>query len=341
MGTPRVHLGANWVPLGPKYGSKPQKITMPQNSNFRLPNCHRFFPKSGCYGYGSKSRWRPPRVHLGASGVPLGKKMGPNRNLPCPKMRIFDYPAVIDFSQKMDVTVMAPNHGGDTLGSILVQWDPIGSKKWVKTVKNYHAWKFEFSITPRSSIFHKKWKLRLWRQITVNGVQLGKKKWVKTIKNYYAQKFEFSITPRSSVFRKKWKLRLWRQITVGTPYGPSWGQWGPIGSKNGSKPQKITMPENSNFRLPHCHRFFPKNGCYVTAPNHGGDTIESLLGPMGSHWVQKMGQNRKKLPCPKIRIFDYPAVIGFSQKMEVTVMAPNHGGDPLGFTLWPMGSHWV
>ena len=79
----------------------------------------------------------------------------------------------------------------------------------------------------------------------------------------------------------------------------------------------------------------------VMAPNHGGGTIESILGPMGSHWVQKMGQNRKKLPCPKIRIFDYPAVIGFSQKMEVTVMAPNHGGDPLGSILGPMGSHWV
>ena len=77
------------------------------------------------------------------------------------------------------------------------------------------------------------------------------------------------------------------------------------------------------------------------APNHGGDTIESILGPMGSHWFQKMGQNRKKLPCPKIRIFDYPAVIGFSQKMEVTVKTPNHGGEPLGSILGPMGSLWV
>ena len=79
----------------------------------------------------------------------------------------------------------------------------------------------------------------------------------------------------------------------------------------------------------------------VMAPNYGGDPLGSILGPMGSHWVQKMGQNRKKLPCPKIRIFDYPAVISFSQKMEVTVMAPNHGGDPLGSILGPMGSHWV
>ena len=74
------------------------------------------------------------------------------------------------------------------------------------------------------------------------------------------------------------------------------------------------MPQISNFRLPR---------------------------PMGYHWVQKMGQNRKRLPCPKIRIFDYPAVIVFLQKMEVMVMVPNQGGDPLGSILGPMGSHWV
>ena len=76
------------------------------------------------------------------------------------------------------------------------------------------------------------------------------------------------------------------------------------------------------------------------APNHSGDPQGSILGTMGSHWVHKMGQNRKKLPCPKIRIFDYPANIYFSKKLEVTVMPPNHGGDPLGSILGPMGSHW-
>ena len=157
---------------------------MPQNSNFRLPRGHRFLAKNRIYGYGAKSRWGPSRVHLGANGVPLGKKNGSNRKkLPCPKIRIFDYPAVISFSHKMEVTVMAPNHGMDRLGSI--------------------------------------------------------------------------------------------------------------------------------------------------------------LAPVGSHWVQKMGQNRKKLPCPQIRIFDYPAVIDFSQTMEVTVMAPNHGGDTIKSILGPMESHWV
>ena len=87
--------------------------------------------------------------------------------------------------------------------------------------------------------------------------------------------------------------------------------------------------------------FLQKMEVTLMAPNHGGATIESILGPMGSHWVQKMGPNRKKLPCPKIRFFDYPAVIVFSQKMEFTVMVPNHGGDALGSILGPMGSHWV
>ena len=82
---------------------------MPQISNFRLPRLHRFFTKNGSYGYGAELRWGLPRVHLGANGVPLGpKKMGQNRKkLPWPKIWIFDYSAVIDFSQKMEVTVMA------------------------------------------------------------------------------------------------------------------------------------------------------------------------------------------------------------------------------------------
>ena len=295
-GPPRVHLVDNGVALGPKNGSKPQKITMPQKSNFRLPHAHRFIAKNGIYGYDAKSRWGSRGVYLGANGVPLGPK-----------------------------------------------------------------------------------------------------KWVKTIQNYHAPKFKFSTTQRSSIFPKKWKLRLWCQIMVGTHWVQSWGQWGPIGLKNGSKPSKITMPKNLHFQLPRGHRFFVKNGIYgygaksrwgphrvhlgangvplgkkmgqnrrkllcakirifdypavidflwktevtVMATNHGGDPIGSILGPMGSHWVQKMGQNRKKLPCPKMRIFDYPAVIEFLQKMEVTVMAPSHGGDPLGSILGPMGSPWV
>ena len=72
---------------------------MPQNSNFRLPRGHRFFTKNGSYGYGAKSRWGTPRVHLGVKmGSHWVKKMGQNcKKLPCPKFRIFNFPAVIDF----------------------------------------------------------------------------------------------------------------------------------------------------------------------------------------------------------------------------------------------------
>ena len=181
---------------------------------------------------------------------------------------------------------MAPNHGGDTIESILGPMGPIGSKKWVKTVKNYHA-----------------------------------------------PKFEFSITPRSSVFRQKWNLRLWCQITVGTR--PHWVR------KMCQNRKKLPCPKIRIFDYPAVIDFLQKMEVTVMAPNHGGDTRDSILGPMGCHSVQKIGQNRKKLPCPKIRIFDWDRHIDFSQKMEVTVMAPNHGGEPLGSILGPVGSHLV
>ena len=140
---------------------------MTQNLNFRLLGGHWFFAKYGSYGYGANYGGDPIGSILGPMGSHWVQKMGQNRKkLPCPKIRIFDYPSFIDFSQKMEVTVMAPNHGWDPLGSIL---GPMGShwvKKWVKAIKKYHAPNFEFWTTPRSSIFHKKWKLRLWRQIT-------------------------------------------------------------------------------------------------------------------------------------------------------------------------------
>ena len=177
---------------------------------------------------------------LGPMGSHWIQKMGQNRKkLPCPKIWIFDYPAVIGFSQKMEVTVMAPNHGGDPLGSIL---GPMGSHRVIKMGQN----------------------------------------------------------------RKK-----------------------------------LPCPKSRIFDYPAVIAFFAKMEVTVMVPNHGGDPLGSILGPVGSHWVQKMGQNRKKLPCPKIRIFHYFAVIDFSQKMEFMVMAPNHGGDTLGSILGPMGSHWV
>ena len=134
-------------------------------------------------------------------------------------------------------------------------------------------------------------------------------------------------------FEAKWR---W-----GHPRGHLGANRVPLGPKNGSKRRKLPCSKIRIFDYPAVIDFSKKMEVSVIAPNHSGDPLGSILGPMGSHWVKKMGQNRKKLPCPKIRIFDYRAVIDFSQKMEVTVMAPNHGGDPLGSILGPMGSHWV
>ena len=213
---------------------------MPPNLNFRLPRSHRFFAKNGIYGYAANWRWGPPRVNLGANGVPLGPKKGQNRKkLPWPKIRIFDYPAVIDFSQKMEVTVIAPNHVGDPLGSIL---GPMGSH-WVQ--------------------------------------KMGQN-------------------------RKKLpcpKIRILDYSTV----------------INSSEKMEVT----------------------IMVPNHGGDPLGSILGPMGSHWVQKSGSKRQKSPCPKIRIFDNPAVIDSSKKNGSLGYGAKSRWDPLGSNLWPMGSHWV
>ena len=83
-------LGRKWV--------KTAKIYHAPKFNFLDYNAViAFSKKKERSGYGAKSRWGRPKVHL----APLGQKMGQNRKkLPCPKIQIFDYPAVINFSQK-------------------------------------------------------------------------------------------------------------------------------------------------------------------------------------------------------------------------------------------------
>ena len=215
-------MGSHWVQ---KMGQNVENFCAPKFEFSTTPRSS-YFPKKWKLRLWRQITVGTPRVHLGANGVWLGPKNGSKRRkLPCPKIRIFDDPPLLDFSQKMEVTVMAKSRWGPPRVNLGANGVRLDIKKWVKTVKNYHAPKFEFSTTPRSSIFPKKWKLRLWRQVTVgtprvhlgaNGVPLDKKKWVKTVKNYYAPKFEFSTTPHSTIFHKKWNLRLCRQITVGT-----------------------------------------------------------------------------------------------------------------------------
>ena len=84
------------------------------------------------------------------------------------------------------------------------------------------------------------------------------------------------------------------------------------------------MPQNSNFR----HRFQLKFDLTVMAPNHGRELLGSLVGPMGSHWGKKLGQNPKKLACPKIGFFGYPAVIDFGQNSPYGYGAKSWWGPP-------------
>ena len=115
----------------------------------------------------------------------------------------------------------------------------------------------------------------------------------------------------------------------------------PLGPKIGQNHKKNTMPQNSHFPLPRAHQFFAKNINLGYGAKSRWGPFKIDLGANGVSFGKKMAQNRKRLPWPKSRIFDYPVLIDFSSKMEVADMATNHGGEPLGSILGPMGSHWV
>ena len=111
--------------------------------------------------------------------------------------------------------------------------------------------------------------------------------------------------------------------------------------KMGQNRKKLPCPKIRIFVNPAVIDFSQKMEVTAMAPNHGGEPLGSILGPVGSHWVKKLGQNHKKLPCPQMQIFDYPAVIDFSKKWKLWFMAPSHGGDTIESIRRPMGSHWV
>ena len=48
-------------------------------------------------------------------------------------------------------------------------------------------------------------------------------------------------------------------------------------------------PKIGIFRLPRGHRFRPKFDLTAMAPNHGRELLGSILGPMGSHFGEKIG----------------------------------------------------
>ena len=158
----------------------------------------------------------------------------------------------LNFWQKIEVTVMAPNHGGDPLGSIL---GPMGSywvKKWVKNIKNYHA--------PNSNF----WLLRGRRFLAKNGSY-----------GYGA--------------KSRWG-------PLGSILGPMESHWV---QKMGQNRKKLPCLKIRILSIPVID-FSQKNRSYRYGAKLRWGPLGSILGPMGSHWVQKMGQNRTKLPSPKI-----------------------------------------
>ena len=107
----------------------------------------------------------------------------------------------------------------------------------------------------------------------------------------------------------------------------------------GQNRKKLPCPKIRIFVYPAVIDF-GQNLTLRLLPNHGREVLGSILGPMGSHWGKKYGQNPKKLPYPKIGIFRLPRGHRFRPKFDRMVMVPNHGGDHLGSILGPMGSHW-
>ena len=95
--------------------------------------------------------------------------------------------------------------------------------------------------------------------------------------------------------------------------------------------------QKSNFG----HRFFSKNGSYGYGAKSRWGPLKVHLGANGVPLGPKMGQNRKNYHAPKLEFSTTPGSSIFCKKTEVTVMAPNNGGDPLGSILGPMGFHWV
>ena len=92
-GLPRVHLGANGI-----IGSKKWVKTVKNYHALKFDYATTISTKIRLYGYGAKSRWGLPRVHLGPMGSDWVQKMGHHRKkLPCPQIRLC--PAVIDFDQ--------------------------------------------------------------------------------------------------------------------------------------------------------------------------------------------------------------------------------------------------
>ena len=200
-------MGSHW---GQKMGQNRQKLPYPKIRILTTPGSS-IWAKNRINGYGAKSRLGPLGPILGPIGSHWGKKMGQNRKkLPFPKIRIFDYSAIIDLGKKSNLRLWRHITLGNPWGPSWGRWGPIGAKKWVKTLKICHAPKFEFLTTPRSSIWAKN---RIYGYVTksrwgtpevhlgANGVPLGPKNG-SNCKKLPCPKIRILTTPRSSIWAK-------------------------------------------------------------------------------------------------------------------------------------------
>ena len=192
-------------------------------------------------------------------------------------------------------------------------------------MKNYHGAEFYFLTTPRSSIrainriygYGAKSRLGPPRvHLRANGFLL-EPKMGQDCKKLPCPKIRIFDNSAVIDLGKKSNWRLWRQITVGIPKGTSGGRWGPIGAEKWVKAVKNYHAAKFEFLTISRSSIWAKIELTVMAPNHGGHPLGSILGPMGFHLSQKMGQNRQKLPCHKIRFFYYSAVIDLGKKSNL------------------------
>ena len=212
----------------------------------------------------------PLRSILGPMGSHWGQKMGQNRKkLPCPKIRIFDYSAVIDLGKKSNLRLWCQIAVGTPLVHLRTNWVPLGPKIWVKTVKNYHAPKFEFLTTQRSS---------LWAKNRIDGYG-AKSRWGP---------------PR-------------------VHFGPMGSHWG---KKMGQNRKKLPYPKFEFLTTPRSS-ICAKNRIYGYGAKSRWGTPGVHLGVNGVPLRPKKWSNRKKLPCPKIRFFDYSTVIDLGKKSNL------------------------
>ena len=241
------------------------------------------------------------------------------------------YFGVIDLGKISNLQLWLQITVGNPLCPSWGQCGPIGAEKWVKTVKNYHAPKFEF-LTTFGHRFGQKIEFTVMAP-NHGGDPLGSifgpmgshwgKKWVKTVKNYHAAKFEFLIISRSSIWAKNRIYGYGAKSRWGPPRVHLEANGVPLGPKNGSKPSKITMPQNSNFWLLHGHRFGKKKIEFtVLGPNHGGGPLGYILGRWGPIGVKKWFKTVKNyhgaefyfLTTPQSSIWAKNRIYGYGAK---------------------------